>query len=388
MAPTSCLLLLGLAPHLAPSLAPSLADEPRPDRQAVLEGYAAFAHSAYAQCHEAAVEVRAALIDLTERPSPQTLHAARRAWLVARRLYGRTEVLRFYGGPIDDGRSGVETFLNAWPLDEAYVDYVAGAPLAGIINRPDEYPNLSPTLLTLLNERSGEANVSIGWHAVEFLLWGQDLDPEGPGSRGHEDYVPGARPNVARRSEYLRLCGDLLVEHHAQLRAAWSPEADSYRSRFLGEEQEHALRRVLAGMIILSGFELSGERLAVPYETQDQEEEHSCFSDNTHVDLLANQEGVLAVYHGAARGGRGPGVRVIAQQVSPTLAARLDEELEASRVALRGIPIPFDRAIRGGDEAPGRRAVLAALEAVERQAQTLAILARELGYEVAILPGG
>jgi len=379
MSPSSCLLcLLALAP----------ADDAAAERRAVLEGYAAFAHGAYTECHDASVEVRDALVALTESPGPDSLQVARQAWLRARRLYGRTEVLRFYGGPVDDGRSGVETFLNAWPLDEAYVDYVEGAPDAGIINRPAEFPNLSSTLLTILNERSGETNISIGWHAVEFLLWGQDFAPDGPGTREHEDYVPGARPNVERRSEYLRLCGDLLVEHHAQLREAWVPDAENYRRRFLGEEQERGLRRALAGMIILSGFEMSGERLAVPYETQDQEEEHSCFSDNTHVDLITNQEGVLAVYHGAERGGAGPGVRAIAERLSPALAARLDADLGASLAAIQAIPVPFDQAILGEDDAPGRRAVLGALVALERQSQSLATLAAALGHEVAIQPGG
>ena len=41
-------------------------------------------------------------------PTPATLEAAKRAWLLARDDYGPTEAYRFYGGPIDneDGRSG------------------------------------------------------------------------------------------------------------------------------------------------------------------------------------------------------------------------------------------------------------------------------------------
>ena len=365
-------------------------DVPEELRAEVVEGYADFAHRLYARCEQLALELQVKVTELVAEPNEDTLAAARGAWLDGRRLFGRTEVLRFYNGPIDNPRDGVETLLNAWPLDEAYIDAVEGAPGSGIINDPATYPNLSATLLTLLNERGGEANVAVGWHAVEFLLWGQDLDPRGPGRRSPDDFLPGRAPNAERRSLYLTLCAELLVEHHRQVRAAWEPEEAPYRAAFVGDP-ETGLRRILAGMIILSGFEMAGERLAVAYETQDQEEEHSCFSDTTHVDFRADQEGLLAVYHGAARpayGGRGPGVRAIAAALDPKLAERLDQQLDASLAAIEGMPVPFDQAILGDEQAPGRRAVLLALTSIERQAETLAALALALGYEIGMHPGG
>lgn len=261
---------------LAVASAGSPAEEPTLEelQRAALESYADLAFDQYSRCANHARTVRAAVGELTAAPSDETLAAARSAWLEARREYGRTEVFRFYGGPIDDAATGVETFLNAWPLDEAYIDYVADAPAAGIINDPAGYPNLDETILVLLNERGGEANVSIGWHAVEFLLWGQDLDPDGPGRRPYTDYVPDEAPHARRRALYLELCADLLVEHHESLRSAWQPGSDNYRANLLAARPADGLRKVLAGMTILSGFEMAGERLAVAYETQDQEEEH------------------------------------------------------------------------------------------------------------------
>ena len=58
---------------------------------------------------------------------------ARKAWLAAREPYGQTEAFRFYGGPIDDAK-GPEGRINAWPLDEAYIDSVKGKAGSGIIN--------------------------------------------------------------------------------------------------------------------------------------------------------------------------------------------------------------------------------------------------------------
>ncbi len=353
-----------------------------------VQGHAQFAFGLYAECEKRSEELAAALRSFVALPSEETHLAAKRAWLAGRAVYGKTEVLRFSGGPIDNARDGVETLLNAWPLDESYIDGVQGDPSAGIIQNPERYPNLSGTLLGLLNERGGEANVAVGWHAVEFLLWGQDFDPKGPGARTFRDYLPEHAPFAERRALYLVTCGDLLALHHSQLTQAWAAEADNYRAEWEAGPEDTAVRGALTGMLVLSGFEMAGERLAVAYETRDQEEEHSCFSDNTHRDFIANQQGIMAVYHGQAGGGVGPGLRAIAHRLLPELADQLDERLEATMGALRAMPVPFDQAVRGKDDAPGRKAVLAALVALEQQTASLSTLALSLGFEIAIQPGG
>ncbi len=352
---------------------------------AAVASYADYAHRIYRTCEELAVELDEATRAFVADPGAERLEAARAAWLAARREYGKTEVLRFYNGPIDNPTTGVETFLNAWPLDETYID---GGPGGGIVGDREQFPNLSATVLELLNERGGEANISIGWHAVEFLLWGQDESDDGPGARPWTDFVAGEAASAKRRGEYLLVCSALLVEHHERLTAAWEPEIeDNFRAAFLSAPAEASFRKVLAGMTILSGFEMSGERLAVAYETQDQEEEHSCFSDNTHVDFLADQEGILAVFRGGEDPGR-IGVADVARHVNGKLAAQLERELEAGLAAIAAIPVPFDQAIRGADDEPQRQAVLAALIALEDQARTLATLGLVLGHDIALQPGG
>lgn len=366
------------------------ADELAQLERAVVRDYAVHVHELYARCAEGARTVRSEIERFLARPTAEALADARRAWLAARDVYGLSEALRFYGGPIDDARTGVETLLNAWPIDEAYVDGVAGRPDSGIIQDPVAFPHLDQTLLVLLNERGGEANVCIGWHAIEFLLWGQDLHEDGPGRRQHTDYVAGVGAHAERRALYLRLCADLLVQHLESLEAAWAPGVPNYRAAFETAPTRDSLRKVLAGVAILSGFEMAGERLAVAFETRDQEDEHSCFSDNTRADFVANQLGILAVW-----GGAGPradaqriGLRALAQARAGALAATLDAQLAASLAALRAIPEPFDRAVRAPDGEPAREAVHAALLALERQSETLATLALSLGFEIALQPGG
>ncbi|MEM7203560.1 MAG: imelysin family protein [Planctomycetota bacterium] len=347
----------------------------------VVGAYAARAHSLYATAAAKARAMQRAIDALLDEPNAAHLSAARRAWITARQAYAPTEVFRFYGGPIDDPRHGVERFVNAWPIDEAYLDGVADRPDAGMIQDPKRYPALGPTLLTVLHQSGGETRVATGWHAIEFLLWGQDRRDDGPGERPHTDFVVGAAPHSKRRSAYLQTVTALLVAHLEQVRDAW----DQGGGAFAADRPDVALRQILTGMVVLSGFELSGERLAVAYETQDQEDEHSCFSDTTHQDLCGNQRGVALVWNGSDGH---PGLRHYALAQAPALAREVDTAIAAAAARLQRIPTPFDQAIRGADEAPGRRAVLAAIEALEVQAMRLADLGRRLGVTVPLRPGG
>lgn len=353
----------------------------------VVGDYAGIAHDLYARAESVARKHLAAIEAFVKAPTAEGLASARNAWIAARKVYGLTEALRFYGGPIDHPRTGPETFLNAWPLDEAYIDGVEGRPDAGIINDPERFPQISAGLLMAVNERGGEANVCLGWHAVEFLLWGQDKSLETCGQRPHTDFVDGKAKNADRRREFLVTVARQIVEHLAALRKTWAEPGD-YRREFLGTPTPEATRRILTGLVVLSGFEMAGERLAVAFETRDQEQEHSCFSDTTHNDFEANQLGIMTVWRSKAKDGRETGLAKLAHALSKENAEDLDRLLEKSLAAIRAIPKPFDRAIQAPDGSPARTAVEGAIIALEQQAEALAALALELGHDIALRPGG
>ena len=338
------------------------------------------------QLHEAAAagadRLQQAVDALLSQPDPRTLAAARAAWCEARVVYGQLEALRFHGGPID----AVEPLLNAWPVDESYIDHVQGRPTAGIVHDRATFRVISAPVLEHANERGGEANISTGWHAIEFLLWGQDLSANGPGTRPATDFVVDGAPAADRRRTYLGTVTALQARHLRQLAAAWAPSAPFPRA--LLAEPRDGLRRMLTGAMILTAFELAGERLAVAYETRDQEQEHSCFSDTTCSDLLQNQLGIIAVLRGAtAAPWPAASVVTLVAARDPAIAELLTTSLAASEAALRAIPAPFDQACLGGDDAPGRKAVRGAIEALERQAEAIAIAGRLLGFDLPVRPG-
>jgi putative iron-regulated protein len=352
-------------------------------QRAVVRGHAGLCHHLYRRSEETARAMEVAIAALLAEPGEGTLRAAREAWCAARRVYGLTETLRFCDGPIE----AVEPLLNAWPVDEAYIDYVEGRADAGIINDPKGFPSLGDAVLALANERGGEANVSVGWHAIEFLLFGQDLDPDGCGARPWSDFADGLGRHAARRREYLRAATALLVRQLGELRAAWV-ESGAHRRAFEADPAG-SVHKALTGVAVLTSFELNGERLGVALETRDQEQEHSCFSDTTCADLEANQRGIEAVLTGQLDGVRhGPGLLAVVERANPAAARELAARVAATLARFRAIPAPFDRAILGGDETPGRTAIRAAMRALDEQTDALLIAAHALGLDLPLKPGG
>lgn len=324
----------------------------------VVAHYADLVYANYQDAYDGAVALQAAIDAFIANPTAETHEAAKTAWLAAREPYGQTEAFRFYGGPIDD-EDGPEGLINAWPMDEQLVDYVEGAPEAGIINDPSTYPEITPDLLLSLNQAESEESVTTGYHAIEFLLWGQDLSADGAGQRSFEDYVAGGTaPNPERRAAYLQAAAQLLVQHLGEVTAEWDPDgADNYRTQFLALPADEAIQHMLTGIGVLAKSELAGERMFTAYDNQDQEDEHSCFSDNTHRDIILNAQGVYNVYTGTYTRTdgtelSGPSLSQLIEAVDSNLNSETMTMLEEARTAVNAIQAPFDQAIVQADSRP------------------------------------
>ena len=371
----SSMTLFGTATHAA---MPTASAASSVDTQAVAAHYAALVHANYADTLAAAKDLQAAIAEFTQAPSADGLAKARKAWLEAREFYGQTEAFRFYGGPIDDDK-GPEGQINAWPLDEAYVDYVTGKPKAGMVNNAKF--KITKAALAKANERGGEENISAGWHAIEFLLWGQDQSETGPGHRSFEDYVVGKGANAERRAQYLTVATELLIDDLSAVTKAWEPNAKNYRAKFEKGGQE-SVRKIIVGLGSLSRGELSGERMEVALNSQDQEDEHSCFSDNTHRDVVTNAKGIQNVWTGEfkRRDGsvlKGPGVRDLVAVKNPALAEKSTAQIADSVKGAEAIPAPFDRAIVKGSA--GRPAIEKTIASLVSQSKLLVESASAVG---------
>ncbi len=358
----------------------------------VLRHYAALVHATYADALSSARALQYAVQRFVAEPSDATLDEARQAWRTAREWYGQSEAFRFSGGPIDNpGRSAnqagsPEGRLNAWPIDEAYLDVAGPAPERGLIH--DTSFVIDKANLVACNERDGEENVCTGWHAIEYLLWGPDRSDTGPGKRSVEDFVDANSNHAARRRAWLSVATDLLVDDLTGLADAWAPggrpakaaRKPNFRASF-ERSGEPAIQALLQGLATLSRRELAADRIEVPLKTEDQRDETSNFSDNTHRDLINNTLGVQNVWLGRyvrADGStlQGPGLRELVAERDAPLAARITQSVHESVQAALAIEPPFDREIIGAADAPGRLRLQRLVDSLIEQSRHLLAAAR------------
>jgi putative iron-regulated protein len=359
-----------------------------PDLRPVVDSYVELSFRAYRDAYLAALNLQKAVDEFVTSPhaDPQAaLALVREAWLASRPAYGRTEALRFYEGPIDfgrrpDGTQGPEPRINAWPLNEAYIDYVQGNPRAGLVNEPDA--TITRASLIEHNARDDEADVTTGFHAIEFLLWGQDLDPDGPGDRPASDFQGDGA--AARRRAYLKAATDLLVDDLKYVVDQWAPDAANYRASFVALDTRESAAHILTGLATLAGFEVAAERLATPLDSGSQEDEHSCFSDSTHLDILANVTGIAAAYFGRAQDFQGVGIDTAIAAVNPEIAARIDEQLATSLKLARSMDRPFDRTLATPPGSPQRAKVEALITSLQTLARLFKLGGQLLGVNIVV----
>jgi putative iron-regulated protein len=388
----SCVLLLGTALLVAAcgsddTDTPGTGTTAAPLEKAgpVVEQYAKNVHANYVEALDKAKLLQAAIDAFVAAPSAATQDAAKTAWIAARVPYRPSEVYRFYGGPIDDEMTGPEGALNAWPLDENFIDYNADDASAGIVNHPELIADITEEALRGENEKGGEKNISTGYHAIEFLLWGQDNDAPSmktTGKRPHTDFVVGSggtAKNQDRRGVYLKTVTAMLVSDLEGLVNAWAPGAENYGKTFTADPKT-AVTNMLTGMGAMANAELSGERMTVAYKNRDQEDEHSCFSDTTNGDILGNALGIENVYLGKYASTDGPGLDELVAAVDPALDAEMKKALADTAAATAGMQgVPFDAAIAAADGSPEREAVLKVIKALKVEAPLIVRVGTVLG---------
>ncbi|WP_375560859.1 imelysin family protein [Bernardetia sp. OM2101] len=351
-----------------------------------LSNYATIVYASYEDTYNAAKNLDDAIKLFTQNPSQTTLEAAKTAWKAAREPYGQTESYRFYGGPID-GDEGVEGFINAWPLDESYIDYVTGNPTTGIINNPTDFPTIDKQILMNANEQDGETNISTGYHAIEFLLWGQDVTlGAGGGNRSFTDFTTAE--NAERRKTYLLTVSSLLLDHLQSVLNEWKPNtAGNYRASFENSSNPKSrLLEVLVGIASLSKGELAGERIFVALDEPDRENEHSCFSDNTDRDVVTNALAIDNVYFG--RYTRTDGTTVSGTSISDIFeladtekTALLDAKMNETMVNVNAVQNPFETEIV---EADGRARLQKCVTSLTEQADMILEIASLYGINVVL----
>ncbi|TPN89574.1 peptidase [Mesorhizobium sp. CU2] len=370
------------------------------DAKAVIKTYADIALAKYEDSLTTAQALDKAVDALIASPSADTLSAAREAWKAARIPYQQTEVYRFGNKIVDDWEGKV----NSWPLDEGLIDYVAKSYgtesdenalyTANVIANKEieingkkvDASKLTPEFLsgTLQGAGGVEANVATGYHAIEFLLWGQDLHGTGPGAgeRPYTDYdlKNCTNGNCDRRAEYLKSASDLLVSDLQEMVGNWK-EDGAARKALTDGEPNTAISTIFTGMGSLSYGELAGERMKLGLLLHDPEEEHDCFSDNTYISHLYDAIGIRAAYVASytrldGTVVAGPSVHDMVKAADPAIDKELSDKLDVSVAKMEAIKAralageAYDQQIAEGNT-EGNATVQAAIDALVDQTKSI-----------------
>lgn len=355
-------------------------------KKEVIANYANIVYANYQKAYDDAVVLETAINTFTANPTDANFTAAKTAWKVSRESYGTTEAFRFADGPIDNA-DGPEGFINSWPLDENYIDYTDGASTSGIINDAVGYPVISKAILEGENGKNdNEKYVTVGYHAIEFLLWGQDLTAPSaklPGQRPYTDYVAitGTAQNQIRRATYLKVCADLLTDHLLYLVDQWKPSG-AYRTTFLALSEDVAIKNMYKGITTLLAGELPVERMEVALGNEDQEDEHSCFSDNTHRDIAQNLQGAINVYQGTYGSISGASLETLVKQTDNSVYEATQTLINQAVANVSLIANPFDFAISAGATSTEGVKVKTAATAIKLLAKNLLDGATKIGIIV------
>jgi putative iron-regulated protein len=370
------------------------------DPKAVIKTYADIALAEYEDALTTAKALDTAVDALIAKPTQETLDAAKAAWKAARVPYQQTEVYRFGNAIVDDWEGKV----NAWPLDEGLIDYVDRGYgtesdentlyTANVIANKEieidgkkvDASKLTPEFLSGTLQEAGdiEANVATGYHAIEFLLWGQDLNgtKAGSGKRPFTDYDRTACTggNCGRRAEYLAAASELLVKDLDEMVANWKAGGAARKGLEDGDPKA-GISAILTGMGSLSYGELAGERMKLGLLLHDPEEEHDCFSDLTWLSHLNDAIGIRNVYTGSytridGSTVSGASLAALLKETDPALDTELAGKLDTTIAKMEAIKArsesgeAYDQQIGEGN-AQGNATVQAAIDALVDQTRSI-----------------
>ena len=389
----------------------AFADAPAP--KDVVKTYADIALAMYGDSVTTAKALDAKVDAFLANPTDETLAEARKAWIAARAPYQQTEGYRFGNKAVDD----LEGAVNAWPLDEGLIDYVDASygetsdenpyyrlnvianPKFKIGRKTVDASRIDKKLLASLNEAGEvESNVAAGYHAIEFLLWGQALNGTGPGAgnRPATDYVQGAgctHDNCDRRAAYLKAASDLLVDDLTAMEKLWGPKGKA-RAALMKKKGAAALAPIFTGLGSLSYGELAGERMKLGLILHDPEEEHDCFSDNTHNSHFYDILGMTEIWRGKytrldGTVVEGPSPKAYAEAKAPEEAKKLDALFDETLARAQAMKdkgdggMAYDQMIGEGN-AEGNKLVQEVIDALVAQTRGIEAVVAKLGVKITV----
>ncbi len=368
---------------------------------AILETYADIGLASYQDSLAGAQNLRTAIEDLLNDPTEETLEEARTVWRTARIPYEQSEVFVAASPVVQEWVYRV----NAWPINESYIDYVEGESSANIVGSREldvagatvSIEKITPEIIAQsLHTENG--NAAAGYHVIEYLLWGEDRSgdeekgiDEGAGTRPPTDFdlENCSNDNCARRGDYLYASVNLLIDDLEEMVTNWRVTGEARRT--LLADTEAGMAQIFNGLGSLTLGELAGDRLQASLISGDVNSEQDRFSNNSHVSYLFNARGVVGVYFGEyysmeGKLTQGASIADFMEEAFPELDEKFRVGLGLSMARMRLLidhardVEAFDLMIAKGNDT-GNDLVAAAVEALVDQSNILKEMVQELGLD-------
>ena len=197
---------------------------------------------------QAGIEIerfQSSIVTLADHVRSENLSLSKQAWLDAHSAYELTTLHRYFATQLLGEQNSLALMqlqyqINHWPIIPGYIDYVNGYPDSGIVY------DINVTLdVDSLREQHGAFDiyeVTLGFHVIEFLLWGYDTDSVARPATDF-DAVLELTPEETesgysleqlsnnRRRLFLDVAADTLVEDFRALQSLWLTEESSIRQR-------------------------------------------------------------------------------------------------------------------------------------------------------------
>ncbi len=211
--------------------------------QAIAVDYLGQISTDFSQLRVTIGQLQSSIHTFISETTNENLDLARQAWLAAHSGYELTTLDRYFAIQVLNEAKGLELLqlqyqINHWPIIPGYIDYVDGYPDSGIVH--DINVALNQETLRQQHGAFDVSEVALGFHVIEFLLWGA---PKDSGTRPTDDYEAIEELSQAeaengytldqlgnnRRRVLLSITADTLLEDFGKLEALWVEQQPQIR---------------------------------------------------------------------------------------------------------------------------------------------------------------
>jgi putative iron-regulated protein len=274
-------------------------------KMAFRDNYAEIAFAVYDDAYRAALDLQTLVDAFVAIPTLPGLAACKDQWVLAHIPYSQSEIFTGAMGPIDGDSIHYASRINGWEMEPAYLDYLSDSTNAGIVSDTNNHPMIDRAVLRALHQKGDAQRIMLGYHVIEFMLWGEDdrvIIDQQAGDRPVADYSAGDSSAVIpfRRRALLKAATDQLVEDLGVMANQWnSTVANNYRREYISSYSPgKSTRLAMTGVVSFMQFELGRNRILSTLESFDPNREESAFSDNTHRDIYYNALGMRNILRG------------------------------------------------------------------------------------------